>query len=247
MGFTEQADALDALLVRDGRALARDRARARLRGRREQRQAVRRSVGPQGPRREGRRSARSARSTTAGREVRRAQSGARRRRARSARREAIAIAAVRYFLVKFSRGKVIAFDIDEALSFEGETGPYLQYAVVRAEQHLREARASATASTRPASLGAARGRPRRRSTTGDDADELWGLVLEAARLDEIVDSVGAIARAVGAREVRVRPRAGVQRVLSPPADPEGRARGRARCGAPPPSPTSGASSRARST
>ena len=46
--------------------------------------------------------------------------------------EAIAIAAVRYFMVKFSRGKVIIFDIDEALSFEGESGPYLQYAVVRA-------------------------------------------------------------------------------------------------------------------
>jgi len=50
--------------------------------------------------------------------------------ARTAR--SIATAAVRYFMVKFSRGKVIAFDIDEALSFEGESGPYLQYAVVRA-------------------------------------------------------------------------------------------------------------------
>ena len=39
---------------------------------------------------------------------------------------------MRYFLIKFSRGKVIAFDLDEALSFEGESGPYIQYAVVRA-------------------------------------------------------------------------------------------------------------------
>ena len=38
----------------------------------------------------------------------------------------IGTAAVRYFLIKFSPGKLIAFDIDEALSFEGETGPYLQ-------------------------------------------------------------------------------------------------------------------------
>ena len=53
--------------------------------------------------------------------------------------QAIAIAAVRYFLVKFSRGKVIVFDIDEALSFEGETGPYIQYAAVRAQQHSRQA------------------------------------------------------------------------------------------------------------
>ncbi len=44
-------------------------------------------------------------------------------------------------MVQFSRGKVIAFDIDEALNFEGESGPYLQYAVVRANnifQKLRE-------------------------------------------------------------------------------------------------------------
>ena len=55
--------------------------------------------------------------------------------------EQIGIAAVRYFLVKYSRTKVIAFDIDEALSFEGESGPYLQYAVVRANnifQKLQE-------------------------------------------------------------------------------------------------------------
>ena len=55
--------------------------------------------------------------------------------------EQIAVAAVRYFLIKYSRTKVIAFDIDEALSFEGESGPYLQYAVVRANnifQKLQE-------------------------------------------------------------------------------------------------------------
>src|SRR5437762_11600544 len=44
----------------------------------------------------------------------------------------IAVAAIRYFMLKYSRGKLIVFDIEEALSFEGETGPYLQYAVVRA-------------------------------------------------------------------------------------------------------------------
>ena len=38
----------------------------------------------------------------------------------------IAVAAIRYFMLKFSRGKLIVFDIEEALSFEGETGPYLQ-------------------------------------------------------------------------------------------------------------------------
>jgi arginyl-tRNA synthetase len=101
--------------------------------------------------------------------------------------EAIAVAAVRYFMVKFSRGKVIVFDIDEALSFEGESGPYLQYAVVRAnniftklqERHGTDAAAVIAAlETTPADV-----------LTGDaeEALDIWGLVLEAARLDEIVD------------------------------------------------------------
>ena len=50
----------------------------------------------------------------------------------------IAIGALRYFLLKFTRNSVIAFDFQEALSFEGETGPYLQYAVVRARNILRK-------------------------------------------------------------------------------------------------------------
>jgi len=44
----------------------------------------------------------------------------------------IAIGALRYFMLKFTKQSVIAFDFKEALSFEGETGPYVQYAVVRA-------------------------------------------------------------------------------------------------------------------
>src|SRR5688572_4274399 len=101
--------------------------------------------------------------------------------------ETIATAAVRYFLVKFSRGKVIAFDIAEALSFEGETGPYVQYAVVRANNIFAKLGerdgvdesivADRLAETEPGAISA-----------GEDADELWGLVLEASRLDEIVDA-----------------------------------------------------------
>ena len=48
----------------------------------------------------------------------------------------IAIAALRYSLLKFTRNTVIAFDLQEALSFEGETGPYVQYAAVRARKIL---------------------------------------------------------------------------------------------------------------
>jgi len=99
----------------------------------------------------------------------------------------IAVAAVRYFLVKFSRGKVIAFDIREALSFEGETGPYLQYAIVRARKILAklEERDAVTVASLPDRVATLPAAP---LSAGEDADELWNLVLEAARLDELVES-----------------------------------------------------------
>jgi arginyl-tRNA synthetase len=101
--------------------------------------------------------------------------------------ETIAVAAVRYFMVKFSRGKVIAFDIDEALSFEGESGPYLQYAVVRANNIFAKLKdregldAAGVLAVLPATA------PDAIAGESDDSHELWGLVLEAARLDEVVD------------------------------------------------------------
>src|SRR6185437_5020038 len=52
--------------------------------------------------------------------------------------EQIAVGALRYFMLKFTRNSVIAFDFHEALSFEGETGPYVQYAAVRAGNILRK-------------------------------------------------------------------------------------------------------------
>ena len=98
----------------------------------------------------------------------------------------IATAALRYFLVKFTRTKVIAFDIDEALSFEGETGPYLQYATVRAGNILAKLaeRDGTTANEIVRRLPDLSADP---IVEGDEADELWGLVLEASRLDEIVE------------------------------------------------------------
>ena len=99
----------------------------------------------------------------------------------------IGVAAVRYFLIKFSRGKVIAFDLDEAISFQGETGPYIQYALVRINNIFRklqerdgfdEGDLIASLDQLPAG-----------ELTGDNGHELWSLVLEAARLDEIVEQV----------------------------------------------------------
>jgi arginyl-tRNA synthetase len=99
----------------------------------------------------------------------------------------IGIAAVRYFMIKFSRGKVIAFDLEEALSFEGESGPYIQYAVVRANkifQNLQERDSIAETSIVTALC----------DTPADELDganghDLWSLVLEASRLDEVVEQV----------------------------------------------------------
>ena len=57
---------------------------------------------------------------------------------RAAISEQIAIGALRYFMLKFTKPSVIAFDFKDALSFEGETGPYAQYAVVRASNIFRK-------------------------------------------------------------------------------------------------------------
>jgi len=57
---------------------------------------------------------------------------------RSATAHAIAIGALRYFLLRFTRSTVIAFDFKDALNFEGETGPYVQYAVVRVNGIVRK-------------------------------------------------------------------------------------------------------------
>jgi arginyl-tRNA synthetase len=101
--------------------------------------------------------------------------------------EAIAVAAVRYFLVKFTRGKVIAFDIDEALSFEGETGPYVQYAIVRAGNILAKL-AERERLDEAAVIATIAKADRAAIEAGEDGDELWGLVLEASRLDDVVDA-----------------------------------------------------------
>ena len=100
----------------------------------------------------------------------------------------IAVGAIRYFMLKFSRGKLIVFDIEEALSFEGETGPYLQYAAVRAQnilQKLKERDGVSEADVLASldSLSADELEP----VEGADGHDVWALVLEAARLDEIVE------------------------------------------------------------
>jgi arginyl-tRNA synthetase len=101
--------------------------------------------------------------------------------------EAIAVAAVRYFMVKFSRGKVIVFDIDEALSFEGESGPYLQYAVVRANNIFAKLEERHGVDERGVLAALAAAPTDVLTASTEEANDLWGLALEAARLDEVVD------------------------------------------------------------
>jgi arginyl-tRNA synthetase len=100
----------------------------------------------------------------------------------------IAVAAIRYFMLKFSRGKLIVFDMEEALSFEGETGPYLQYAVVRANNifnKLQEREGLSEADMLKALDGSAVD-----ELSHDEGDHtLWAVTFEASRLDEVVEQV----------------------------------------------------------
>ncbi len=96
----------------------------------------------------------------------------------------IATAALRFFMVKATTTRIIAFDFDEALSFEGESGPYLQYSLVRVkniERKLREAGIDHR-------LGV-----EELVAIGPEAwsDDLWSLVLEVGRIPEIVAKAGS--------------------------------------------------------
>jgi arginyl-tRNA synthetase len=102
--------------------------------------------------------------------------------------EMIGVAAVRYFMIRYSRGKVIAFDIDEALNFEGESGPYLQYAVVRASNIFNKLRDREGVSE-AAFLQGLPDVPASELDGAEGGHDLWALVLEAARLDEVVEQV----------------------------------------------------------
>jgi arginyl-tRNA synthetase len=102
----------------------------------------------------------------------------------------IAVAAVRYFLVKFARNTVIAFDLDEALSFEGETGPYLQYAAARARSIFDKIEAT-WGDNEAAAVTAARARldaERIEALLNEqESAELWSLVLQMLRLEHVAD------------------------------------------------------------
>jgi arginyl-tRNA synthetase len=94
--------------------------------------------------------------------------------------EQIAIGALRYFMLKFTRTSVIAFDFKDALSFEGETGPYIQYAVVRARNIFRKAE------TTPEAVLADFAKLAELDAYLQDED-IWSLWLRAARRTLVLD------------------------------------------------------------
>jgi arginyl-tRNA synthetase len=99
----------------------------------------------------------------------------------------IAVAALRYFLLKFSRRIIIAFDFKEALAFEGEAGPYLQYSVVRARNIFNKFRET-HADFKPQCLDRVAGpEVLRRCFASQDGLAFWELTLLTAQLEMIVD------------------------------------------------------------
>ena len=97
---------------------------------------------------------------------------------------AMAVAALRFFMVKATTTRVIAFDLEEALRIEGETGPYLQYSLVR-EQNIRRKLAEAGL---PTEATVAEVRALAQEVWADD---LWEMVLVAAGAPEIVERATA--------------------------------------------------------
>ncbi|PYS24433.1 MAG: arginine--tRNA ligase [Acidobacteria bacterium] len=99
----------------------------------------------------------------------------------------IAVGALRYFLLKFTRNAIIAFDFREALNFDGETGPYLQYAAVRGNNiinKLREAEPDFDFSRVHQLLND----PKLEAFL-NESNDIWELVYLALRLDEIANQV----------------------------------------------------------
>jgi arginyl-tRNA synthetase len=98
----------------------------------------------------------------------------------------IAIGALRYFMLKFTKQSVIAFDFKEALSFEGETGPYAQYAVVRATSIFKKAAIDPDAFSQHLA-GKISHQDFSELRKGEPGTEIWALWLAASKTAYIVD------------------------------------------------------------
>ena len=104
---------------------------------------------------------------------------------------AIGVGALRFFLLRFTRNTVIAFDFKEALSFEGETGPYVQYAAVRAANIFRKAGVEPEAAL--VEFAALEGPRVEALISGEEGTGIWELWLAAARLSLVLEQAIAAA------------------------------------------------------
>jgi arginyl-tRNA synthetase len=109
----------------------------------------------------------------------------------------IAVGALRYFLLKFSRRMIIAFDLKDALAFEGETGPYLQYSVVRARNIFRKFQ-DTYPEFKPECLGGLVSVEQLKSFfVGEDGLAFWELALLAGQLEIVAEQAIASTEPAG--------------------------------------------------
>ena len=97
----------------------------------------------------------------------------------------IAVGALRYFMLRFTRNTVIAFDFKDALSFEGETGPYVQYAIVRAANIFRKANTTPEASL--AAVASLSNEALAAILNTEDGASLWETWLLTSKLTLLID------------------------------------------------------------
>jgi arginyl-tRNA synthetase len=107
---------------------------------------------------------------------------------RAAIAEAIGVGALRFFLLRFMRNTVIAFDYQDALAFDGETGPYVQYAAVRAANIFRKAGVSSEDA-----LSAVANLDLSAMLEGDEGTSVWEVWLTASRLSLVLEQAIAAA------------------------------------------------------
>ena len=113
---------------------------------------------------------------------------------RAATADSIAVGALRFFMLRFTRNTVIAFDFRDALSFEGETGPYIQYAIVRASNILRKASLEpAAALAAIAEIDQIDSAALDSLLSGEDGTGIWETWLLASRLTLTIEQAIAAA------------------------------------------------------
>jgi arginyl-tRNA synthetase len=100
----------------------------------------------------------------------------------------IAVGALRYFLLKFTRNTVIVFDFKEALSFDGETGAFCQYSAVRANSIFRKLDESNSVNASECRLLACEPPQLNDVLSGEVGTDIWSLIALASRLEEVANS-----------------------------------------------------------